>query len=203
MYNMHTFCLSNYEIKFLTRSANVFASLKESEMNFHFIRYLWNLWQRDIKHSPCFMNTVWNEKFISDPILMAYGDLWKGSCSKYRYFTILFNNCRKTLPNPFSMVFHFQDNSRQSVGRSEVKRPGHSEEIQRKISRWKLYGASKEMNRIRTNFGPVISTLDILCIVENLTSRQVLSENNSVEPAIRLSKTAPAESHCYNFFLNA
>ena len=41
-----------------------------SEMNFHFIRYLWNelcvfispsLWRGDIKHTPSFINTEWNE----------------------------------------------------------------------------------------------------------------------------------------------
>ena len=41
-----------------------------SEMNFHFIRYLWNelcvfispsLWRGDIKHTTSFINTVWNE----------------------------------------------------------------------------------------------------------------------------------------------
>ena len=44
-----------------------------SEMNFHFIRYLWNefcvfispsLWRRDIKHTTSVINTVWNENLL-------------------------------------------------------------------------------------------------------------------------------------------
>ena len=44
-----------------------------SEMDFHFIRYLWNefcvfispsLWRGDIKHTTSFINTVWNENSL-------------------------------------------------------------------------------------------------------------------------------------------
>ena len=44
-----------------------------SEINFHFIRYLWNkfcvfispsLWRSDIKHTTSVINTVWNENLL-------------------------------------------------------------------------------------------------------------------------------------------
>ena len=46
---------------------------KGSEINFHFIRYLWNefcvfispsLWRRDIKHTTSVINTVWNQNLL-------------------------------------------------------------------------------------------------------------------------------------------
>ena len=57
-------CFSVYGVKY-----RYFINMG-SEMNFHFIRYLWNelcvfispsLWRGDIKHAMSLINTVWNE----------------------------------------------------------------------------------------------------------------------------------------------
>ena len=58
-----------------------------SEMNFHFIWYLWNelcvfispsLWPGDIKHTTSFINTVWNENLFQ--ILFIFAKMQEKYC---------------------------------------------------------------------------------------------------------------------------
>ena len=74
-----------------------------SEMNFHFIRYLWNelcvfispnLWRGDIKHTTSFINTVWNEN--SFQILFITCQLRKNARKTQFYRVLLPILLRKT-----------------------------------------------------------------------------------------------------------